>query len=55
MDSYREEVQSYTSSQIGAKISLNTPKFKESDIQNGDLTLKTTALFRVVTKWVEEL
>ena len=40
---------------MGSKISSNIPKFTDAQIENGDLNLKNPALFRVVTKWVEEL
>lgn len=52
---YKEEVKSYTSFAIGSKISPNTDMFTPSQIQDGNLTLRDSALFRVATKWVEEL
>ena len=52
---YKEEVQADTQKLIGTKLSLNTPKFTPSQIENGELVLKNSALFRVVTKWVQEL
>ena len=52
---YKEQVDSYTTELIGAKISPNTPKFEAAQIQNSDLVLKNPAMLRVVTKWIEEL
>ena len=54
-EKYREKVEKYTKIKIGEKISSNTPLFGKAQIENGNLSLKGTALFRVVTKWVEEL
>ena len=52
---YAEQVKAYSSLQIGSKISPNTELFSETQIKNGDLSLENHVLFRVATKWVEEL
>lgn len=46
-------MRSYTSFQIGQKLSSNFKIFSENEIQSGILILKNTSIMRVVTKWCE--
>ena len=50
---YYEKVKSYTKVLIGRKISKNTPKYSEPEIQNGVFFVKSPAILRIIAKWVE--
>lgn len=52
---YFEKVKSYTKFLIGRKISKNTPRYAEAEIQNGIFFAKSPSVLRIITKWVEEL
>ena len=52
---YQQKVRSYTSFQIGQKLSKNFKPFSEFEIETGNLTLKNSEIIRVLTKWCEEL
>ena len=54
-DKYRDSVLSYTKKLVGSKLSLNTVPFTKTQIESGKTNLKNPAIFRVITKWIEEL
>jgi hypothetical protein len=52
---YFERVKSYTKFLIGRKISKNTCKYSDPEIENGEFFVKSPAVLRIITKWMEEL
>ena len=52
---YQQKVKSYTSYQIGQKLSKNFKPFSDLEIESGNLTLRNAEIIRVLTKWCEEL
>jgi hypothetical protein len=52
---YREKVKSYTSYLVGRKIPKNTLLYTEEEIADGVFFVKSHAVLRIVTKWVEDL
>lgn len=44
----------YTYSTEGPKLH-NPPLFTEAEIESGDIKLEDPALFRIASKWVDEL
>jgi len=52
---YREKVKAYSYYLIGRKIPKNTPKYTEDEIKSGIFFVKSPAILRIITKWLEEL
>ena len=50
-----EKVKKYTKYLIGTKIPRNTPKYTEEEIENGIFFIKSSAILRVISKWLEDL
>ncbi len=45
----------YSSYKMGTKLNPNTELFTESEIKAGFFDVKSTAILRILTKWIEEL
>lgn len=52
---HQEKMKKYTSYKISQKINPNTETYTESEINSGFFEVKSTAVLRVLTKWIEEL
>lgn len=54
-DEHKEIVKKYTSYKIGQKLDPNTELYTDNEIAEGIFKVKSTAVLRVITKWIEEL
>ncbi len=54
-DEHKEIVKKYTSFKIGQKLDSNTELYTDNEIAEGIFKVKSTAVLRVITKWIEEL
>jgi hypothetical protein len=46
-------VKDYTHYLIGRKISENTPKYTQKEIQSKNMPIKSPTILRILTKWCE--
>lgn len=49
---YKDKVKSYTKYLIGRKISKNTAKYTDEEIEDGIFFVKSSGVLRIITKWV---